>query len=40
MSEEEYSIAFFLSVGIALIILGMRAIRHNVVYRKKMTSSR
>jgi hypothetical protein len=39
MSEQEYVAAFFLSSGVALIILGIRAVRQNVVYRKKVTSS-
>ena len=39
MSEQEYAAAFFLSVGVALIILGIRAVRQNVVYRKIMISS-
>lgn len=39
-SWEQYIVAFSLAVGIAMMIVGGRALRENLVHRKKMTSSR
>jgi hypothetical protein len=38
-SGEQYIVAFCLAVGIAMIIVGGRALRENVLYRRRMKSS-
>ena len=35
MSQLEYNVAFLLSTGIAMTILGIRAVRQNLAYRKR-----